>query len=131
MASREISVEKCKVQGVELLIYTPLRTLEEQAKLYRQSRTISQIEKKIIELNKNGFSFLADILKGVGPQNGPHTTNAAPGEPWHNYGSAFDTIPLLNGQVTWRVDKIEVTWNVYGQAAVSVGLEWGGNWPKI
>lgn len=145
MASRDINdlvpemrslanrvVDLCAEGGVKLLIYTTLRTLEEQAKLYRRSRTTSQIQWKINQLNNKGFDFLADILDGVGPQpDGSHVTNAGPGESWHNYGRAFDAVPLVNGQAAWNVGRFKDLWQIYGNSVESIGLEWGGNWTSF
>lgn len=145
MASRAISdlvpemrslanqvVELCAESGVNLLIYTTLRTLEEQAKLYRRSRSTSQIQWKINQLNNKGFDFLAEVLDGVGPQpSGSQVTKAGPGESWHNYGRAFDAVPLVNGQAAWSVSRFKDLWQIYGNSAESVGLEWGGNWTSF
>ena len=35
-------------------------------------------------------NFLASVLDGVGPQHGPHVTNALPGLSWHQWGEAVD-----------------------------------------
>ncbi len=50
--------------------YFTLRTPEEQARLWRQSRTGHEIEAKIQELEDAGARYLAGVIRGVGPQNG-------------------------------------------------------------
>ena len=65
----------------------------------------------------------------VGPQSGPHVTNAAPGESLHNYGYAFDGVPMVCGKPEW--DAESELWQVYGDIAVDCGLIWAGNWKKF
>lgn len=144
MASRNISdltkdmqaeanfvVYKCKENGVDLLIYCTLRSLEEQAVLFRSSDpTGVKVKAKIKKFRERGLGFLADIIEAVGPQK--YTgwkTNAAPGESFHNYRMAFDAVPMLGGKAIWNYEDYPEGWDAYGQACKMVGLEWGGNWP--
>jgi len=146
MASRKLSdlipemedraekvIQYCNEKGLDLLIYCTLRSLEEQAKLYRQSRSWSTIEKKIEKFNNRGFKFLADILEGVGPCSGPHVTNAAPGESWHGYAEAFDAVPVVGGKLDWAYDKSKEyeEWEIYGKAVLKAGLVWAGAWKSF
>lgn len=118
----------CAVRGVPILIYCTLRSLEEQAKLYRQSRSYATIVAKMNALTDAGFGFLAEIIEKVGPQSGPHVTNAAPGESWHNYAEAFDAVPLLGGKALWQYEGNEKAWNTYGEAVRKEGMQWAGDW---
>lgn len=55
--------------------YYGLRTLEQQAKLWRQSRSAAQVRFLIDELNANGALYAASVLDNVGPQPiGPRVT---------------------------------------------------------
>ena len=116
----------CKKSGVELLIYCTLRSLEEQAIAYRQSRPYPVIAKKMLKLKMDGYGYLADIIEKVGPQSGPHVTNAAPGESWHNYKMAIDAVPVKNGKLLWEDDAPE--WEVYGNVVKMNSLTWAGSW---
>jgi len=121
--------EKCLAQGVDILLYCTLRTLEEQAILWRQTRKLADITKQIERLRKIGFGFLADIIIKVGPQSGnigKHITNAYPGASWHNYSEAFDCVPIVGGKPIW--DTNDFRWRIYGESVVSSGLNWAGNW---
>jgi len=130
------TLKLCAEGGVDLMIYCTLRSLEEQAVLYRQSRTRTQIAYKMQKMHDRGFGFLADIIERVGPRNGPKRTNAAPGESFHNYGRAFDAAPVYNGKLIWLTADDKLTpdvdegrlWAVYGNAAEASGLEWAGRW---
>ncbi|MDX2477865.1 MAG: hypothetical protein QNL05_10940, partial [Gammaproteobacteria bacterium] len=51
-------MEVCDQVGVDILIYCTLRPLEEQAKLFRQSRSWAEIKKKILKYKDRGFRFL-------------------------------------------------------------------------
>lgn len=122
-------VQACaQATGFELLIYCTLRTLEEQARLYRQSRSRQEIDGKIAKFNQRGFAFLANILESVGPCYGPHVTNAAPGESWHNYGEAWDAVPLIGGKPAWNYLQAQAYWDAYGEAVRQVGMFWAGDW---
>lgn len=125
------TVDLCRQRGVDLLIYCTLRSLHEQAVLYRQSRTFAQIERKAVELSTLGFGFLAEILMKVGPQYGPHVTNAGPGESWHNYREAFDAVPLVGGKPVWSYRQHRKLWDTYGECAEQVGLSWAGRWTRF
>lgn len=117
--------------GLTILIYCTYRSLEEQAILFRQSRTLTKIQDEARNLEYvYKRADLAEILLGVGPQSGPHVTNASPGKSMHNYKMAFDGVPLVAGKPVWGAREIEDNrmWNNYGHAAEEAGLEWAGNW---
>jgi peptidoglycan L-alanyl-D-glutamate endopeptidase CwlK len=118
----------CRDQkGIEIQVYCTIRTLAEQAKLYRQSRSFGEIANKAAMYRAHGYDFLAEALEKVGPQaSGPHVTNAGPGESWHNFGQAFDSVPTVNGKADWNPDG--AGYKVYGEITDLLGLEWGGKW---
>lgn len=119
----------CRERGVDLLIYCTLRTCEEQARLYRQSRERARIAETMERLRARGFDFLADVLDRVGPQGpGPNVTNAAPGESWHQYGAAFDAVPLVNGKPVWVIEHAPEAWRTYGKVVAEWGGYWAGDW---
>ena len=117
--------------GVDLLIYCTLRPLEEQARLYRQSRSWASIRDKILKLKNRGFDYLADILDEVGPCSGPHVTNAGPGESWHNYAEAWDAVPLIGGKPAWNYFNAKEQWDAYGECVRQVGMVWAGEWTSF
>lgn len=127
--------EYCKNEGIDLLIYCTYRSFKEQAKLYRQSRPLRVIENKAKRYREQGLDFLADILLSVGPCFGPHVTNAGPGSSWHNYGMAWDAVPLINGKPLWRArNKNEVLfdeWRIYSEAVKKSGMYWSGDWIRF
>ena len=123
-------LDDCEGQGLPLLVHSGLRSLEEQARLYRRSRSPLQIGHKVDELREAGFGFLADKLESVGPQpTGPWATSAAPGESWHNYGMAIDAVLMVDGKPDWDI-HFPPKWHQVGDIAVKHGLEWAGNWKK-
>lgn len=87
----------CADQGMDILIYCTLRTWEEQDGLYAQGRT----------------------------KPGKIVTNARGGESFHNYGCAFDFVPLQAGKPAWSDTSL---YRKAGVIAESVGLEWAGRW---
>jgi peptidoglycan LD-endopeptidase CwlK len=66
-------VELAQADGIEILVTSTLRTFEEQAELFAIGRT----------------------------KPGKKVTNAKAGESWHNFGLAFDVVPLVNGKAVW------------------------------
>lgn len=122
-------INMCKAKGVDILVYCTLRTLEEQAKLYRQGRQWSVIKVKMLNLKNAGYGYLADIIEAVGPQKGSRKlTNSAPGESWHNLSYAFDAVPLIGKDPAWSYKGNEKLWDTYGAVCKHNGLTWGGDW---
>jgi len=121
----------CANEDVDIMIYCTLRTLEDQARLYRQSRAWVEIKHKIEKFRARGLDFLADILQRVGACHGPHVTNAAPGESWHNYAEAFDAVPMIGGKPAWNYDDAPFEWTLYGEMVRDAGLNWSGDWKKF
>jgi len=122
-------INTCADKNVEILIYCTLRTLEDQARLYRSSRSLLEIQEKAKKFRDRGFGFLADVLMDVGPQPGKlglHSTKACCGESFHNYAEAFDAVPLINKYPKW--DEHSVEYHVYGDAVRDTGLVWAGDW---
>lgn len=114
-----------------LLIYCTERSLHEQAELYRQSRSWYAIKTKMRKFKLRGYGVLADIIEEVGPQYGPHVTNAAPGESWHAYGEAIDCVPMRGGKCLWDVASNRYYWNQVGFYAEKQDLHWAGRWTRF
>jgi peptidoglycan L-alanyl-D-glutamate endopeptidase CwlK len=109
--------------GYSVIYYCGYRRLEEQARLYRQTRTINAINKKAEKFVNMGIPKLADILWSVGPQFSDRTTHltyAGPGESWHNWGMAVDGVPVIGGKAVW--DDKDPVWEIYRQAAEDSNL---------
>lgn len=125
------------LQGVEdapfdVLIYCTFRPLEEQARLFRQGRSLLQIQQRAEELDRIWHRpDLAALLIAVGPQPEPRiVTWAGPGQSLHNYGLAFDGVPLRDGKPVWgarATDDLSL-WRAYGDLGRAAGLEWAGDW---
>ncbi len=92
----------CEAEGIDLLITCTLRDWDEQARLFKQGRTAP----------------------------GAIVTNARPGDSLHNYGRAYDVVPLRNGKPVWgTIATMDADlWNRVGCLGESVGLEWAGRW---
>jgi len=130
----QLLLERCKNEGLDILIYCTLRSFAEQARLFRQGRLLLQIEAKAKELkNRWGRPDLAKLLISVGPQNGKIVTYAGPGQSMHNFGLAFDAVPLRGGKPVWQCNRPEdrVLWELYGRFGTEAGLEWAGNWSRF
>lgn len=88
-------INKAEKQGIKLRVTSALRTFAEQNDLYAQGRT----------------------------KAGQIVTQAKGGQSNHNFGLAFDVVPVVNGKATYNYD-----WNKIGAIGKSVGLSWGGDW---
>ncbi len=93
-------MDAAKLAGLDVLIYCTFRSRLEQDELYTHGRTAP----------------------------GKIVTNARAGQSAHNYGLAFDGVPLVLGKPAWDDHN---DWNIYGRVAASVGLEWAGTWAKF
>ncbi|UFW64309.1 M15 family metallopeptidase [Rhizobium laguerreae] len=117
--------------GVEMRPCAALRTPEEQAKLWRQSRSKEEIVAATSRLQENGARYLADILERVGPQHGQRVTNSLPGLSWHQWGEAADCFWAINGVAEWSASQIVDGINgyqVYAGKGKALGLDAGGLW---
>lgn len=121
----------CEKDGFPMKPFYTLRSVYDQAKLYRQSRTKAEIDAAHSYLMDRGAPFLAGVLLSVGPQNGAWATNALPGFSWHQHGEAVDCYWLVNGNAEWSTSKLvngENGYNVYAKNAQKLGLEPGHFW---
>ena len=89
---------------VDVLITNTLRTMAEQQALYDQGRS----------------------------KPGKIVTWAKPGSSAHNYGLAFDFVPLRMGKPVWGTKGADLDlWMRMGHLGETLGLEWGGRWKKV
>ena len=96
-ARAEAFLRAAQAAGLDILIYCTYRSPEEQNDLYAQGRTAP----------------------------GRIVTSARAGESFHNWGLAFDFVPLVAGKPAWN-DAAKYA--QAGRLAESVGLEWAGRW---
>lgn len=108
----------CAAAGVDVLIYCTLRTEQEQDALYMQGR--------------NALAVVNASFKSVGlapiseKQNCRPCTWARGGQSAHQYGKAFDCVPLQAGKPVW--DSSSILWQIIGSIGLKCGLSWGGTW---
>jgi len=67
-------INKCDLEGIDVIIISTYRDLESQAQIYAQGRT----------------------------KPGKIVTKAKPGESYHNYKVAFDFVPIIYGKAQWN-----------------------------
>ena len=59
-------------------------------------------------------------------------TKAPPGRSYHNYGLAYDVVPLRNGKAVWGTTGADgELWLRVGLLGEAVGLEWAGRWKRF
>lgn len=98
-------LDACAAEGIDLLITCTLRDWEEQHRLYLQGRNAP----------------------------GNIVTKADAGDSAHNYGLAYDVVPMRNGKPVWGTiaDMDAALWARVGELGESVGLEWAGRWKSF
>lgn len=127
-------IDQCLARGIEMRANNGLRDPFVQARLWRQSRSLEEIEAKLRELEAKGAPFLAHCIRSVGPQHGGHVTNTPPGISWHQWGEALDCFWLVAGKAEWSTKKLLNGLNgyqVYAQEAEAIGLTAGGHWKNF
>lgn len=87
-----------KELGIKLRVTSGFRTYAEQDKLYAQGRTAP----------------------------GSIVTKAKGGQSNHNFGTAFDVVPIVNGSADWKTTA--GTWNKIAKVGKEIGFSWGGDW---
>ena len=118
--------------GAVLLPICTHRSMVEQARTFRRTRRLAEIQHKAAMLQRRGYKGLAELLMEVGPVGTaadlkrPHRTKAGPGESFHQYGLAGDCAPLVDGKIDWDAENPD--WQLYGECAKASGLIWAGDW---
>jgi peptidoglycan L-alanyl-D-glutamate endopeptidase CwlK len=119
--------------GLDLLVYSTLRSARDQAVLFRAGRSLEDIVRKADELELTySRPDLAELLIDAGPNYSRKVvTWAGPGQSAHNYGLAMDAVPMRAGKLVWGTqDPADLAlWKRYGVLAGGIGLEWAGLWP--
>jgi peptidoglycan L-alanyl-D-glutamate endopeptidase CwlK len=71
-------INRCKAQGIDVIITSTYRDGASQNALYAQGRTTA----------------------------GKKVTNARAGQSYHNWRVAFDFVPIVNGKAVWNDDAL-------------------------
>jgi len=91
-------INKAEKQNIKLRVASAYRSYAEQNDLYAQGRT----------------------------KAGKIVTNAKGGQSSHNFGTAIDVVPIVNGKADYNTD-----WNKIATIGKSIGFAWGGDWTSI
>jgi peptidoglycan LD-endopeptidase CwlK len=121
----------CKSRGIEMRPNEGVRDPFQQAKIWRQSRSIEEINQQIQLLQSKNAPFLVHCLQSVGPQHGDHVTNALPGMSWHQFGEALDCVWIVGNKMEWSLTRQVNGLNgymVYANEAKKLGLDAGLLW---
>jgi len=133
-----------KQEGIDMRILQTWRPLEQQARLYRSTRSIEEIRAKVQDLIHLGCQHCADVLLSVGPQPYPnwlqpyqHLTMAAPGESKHHklhifngiWACAYDT-GCFDADGKYIQDGNHRDYVTAGRIGTGLGLQWLGEGPQ-
>ncbi len=132
----EVLLEACAARGVDMRPYCTERPPSDQARLWRQSRCMSEIDAAARMLMDADAHWLAGVLLSVGPQHGPQVTSALPGQSWHQFGLACDSYWLASGKAQWSAAKGGNAngYRVMAEEASRLGLRSLGDigdWPHV
>lgn len=120
----ELWIEECRKAGINLIISQTLRSMETQDAYYAQGReTLESINSKRKKAKLEPIKAIENKI----------VTNAKPGASPHNYGLAWDFVPIVNGKPDWnnlslfkKCGEIAKKLNFEGYT-----LEWGGDFKTI
>jgi peptidoglycan L-alanyl-D-glutamate endopeptidase CwlK len=98
-------IAACAAEGIRIIVTFTFRSNETQAALYAQGRT----------------------------KPGKVVTNAKAGSSFHNYGLAYDVVPLdAASKADWATSGAAAKrWARIGALGKSLGLRWGGDFKSI
>ncbi len=82
-------IDQCTLNGIALSFDVGFVHPKQQAVLWRQSRSDSQIDDQINALDQEEAPYLAYLLRSVRAKPGVHVTDELPGFSWHNWGQAY------------------------------------------
>jgi peptidoglycan L-alanyl-D-glutamate endopeptidase CwlK len=128
-AKVQLLLQSCAANKIKMVPYFGLRSPQQQAKLWRQSRSRAAITAGIKRLRDNGAPWLANILETTNAPKDKHVTNALPGLSWHQWGEALDCYREIGGKPNWD----DRNYKEYADIAETneIGLTAGGHWSSF
>jgi len=120
----EMFVERCKQAGIIVVITQTLRSIELQNAYYSQGReSLSSVNAKRKAVG----------LGAITEKENKIVTKAIGGTSPHNYGLAWDFVPVVNGKANWNDISL---FKKCGEIAKGINLEgysleWGGDFAKF
>lgn len=111
-------------QGIPLRVTDTHRTFQEQEALFAQGRRTRE------EVNQLRIAAGMPPLKAW--ERNAVVTRARPGFSLHNFGKAFDVVPMRMDHQALKAapEWASPFWNTLGEIAKDVGLVWGGTFTK-
>lgn len=103
-------LDKCRAEGIEVIVTCTYRDGEAQNALYALGRTV---------LTSGGHK----VRK---------VTNAKAGQSAHNFRLALDVVPVRAGKPVWGTTGADLLlWMRVGNIGEECGLEWAGRWTRF
>lgn len=113
--------------GVHLEIFWKVLSPEDQAKLWKKSRSAQEIGQAVTKLRSSGAPFLADVLEKTHTEKGRWETADLPGQSWHQWGEAAAVrVVSETGRTIWSPNHPD--YRVLADIAKQVSLSSGFNW---
>jgi peptidoglycan LD-endopeptidase CwlK len=96
----------CRERGVKIEVYSTLITPVEQGQLWKQGRSRTDAELKVMALENANAPYLADCLRRAVPLETNYATDLLPGMSWQQWGEAatvlwVDFANKLNWSPKW------------------------------
>jgi len=120
----ELWIEACRKEGINLVVTQTLRSMDLQDAYYSQGRESLEVVN-----SKRAKVKLAKITA----KDNKIVTNAKAGTSPHNYGLAWDFVPIINGKADYTNLAL---FKKMGEIAKKISfegytLQWGGDFKKI
>lgn len=117
----------CAKKNLKVVPYSCRRGPATQARLWCRSRTLEEVSVRRQLMFGAGAPTLASLLKDEWASLGRWSTNALPGQSWHQWGEACDCYIDVGGKAIWVSSQYDL---VYGAIAKALGLTSGALWLK-
>ena len=118
-------IAKCKEQGITVSITQTFRSSELQHAYFLQGRDTL--------INVNAARKIAGLPSITASENKKPVTKADAGKSPHEFGLAFDFVPVVNGKAEWKDLKLFDRCGAIGKTCSIDGytLEWGGDFKTL
>lgn len=120
-------MEDAKAGGFRIVPYIGTVDVAAQAKIWRQSRSDTEIDDALTYFKSNECKFLYKVLLEANVQSGPKITEYLPGLSWHNWRRAvkYDIYDYGTGLLDNSLQFIEVIKKSIKKNKLHLGSEFG------
>jgi hypothetical protein len=120
----------CRERGIKIEVFSTLITPVEQGALWKQGRSRTDAELKVMALENANAPYLADCLRRAVPLETNLVTELLPGQSWQQWGEAatvvwVDHANKLNWSPTWTQAGVN-GYKVFAEECKNFSIHSGG-----